>query len=107
MANICENTLYACSETAEDIELLSKFIEDNFSCSTVEVNYHSYSDGTQEAYLDAYFDSRWDFPQYKLEEITNKFKDKDAMYIRCLSVEYGNDYVSYNKFTDSEWIQLV
>jgi hypothetical protein len=106
MANICDNTLYACSENVEDIELLYEFIKENFSCSDLDIDYEDF-DSSREAYLNAYFDSKWNFPQSKLEEVTNKLKDKNAMYIRCLSVEYGCDYVSYNKFVDGEWINIV
>lgn len=82
MANICENSLYA-SASEETIKLISKFLEEHFSYVDID------NEGDE---LFAYFDSRWTFPEEQMEELFNLITDKEDLYIRVLSVEYGCMY---------------
>ena len=79
MANICENTFFASSEKPENIEYISKFLIDNLEADVSEYD----------TYLDAYFDSKWTFPEKIMDELYKGIPDKSDVYMHCLSVEYG------------------
>lgn len=98
MANICENTFYAYSENKENLDFIEKFLNDNFKAD-VSI------DGEC---IDAYFDSKWTFPEELMNKMFDKLPDKNDIYMRCLSVEYGCDYVSYHKCEDeSGWYYAI
>lgn len=79
MANICENTFYAVTEDKNNIEYLEKVLEEKL-CADV------YSDTD---FVEAYFDSRWVFPEETMQEIFEGLPNKEDIFMRCLSVEYG------------------
>lgn len=81
MANICENTFYA-SASEESIDFISNFLKEHFDADV----------DCQVDELSAYFDSRWTFPEEEMEELFNSIPDKEDLYMRCLSVEYGCMY---------------
>lgn len=81
MANICENNFYA-SGSEETIAFISDFLKEHFDAD-VDCRVDN---------LDAYFDSRWTFPEEQMEELFNSIPDKEELYMRCLSVEYGCMY---------------
>ena len=79
MANMCENSLYVTSDNPENI----KTIEDFFSKMP-------YADvDTFDNDMSIYFESKWTFPEELMQELYDKIPDKEDIYMRCLSVEYG------------------
>lgn len=93
MANICENTFYA-SASEETIKQIAKFLEEHFSYSDID------NEGDE---LFAYFDSKWTFPEEKMEELFNSITDKEELYMRCLSVEYGCMYHALWECDEDGW----
>lgn len=83
MANICENTMYVESENRENLDKVIDFFDKEI------VNYKFTDDNTS---LDIKFNSKWDFPVSKMEELFESLPDQSDIYIRCLSVEYGLMY---------------
>lgn len=82
MANICINHLYAYSEDKENF----KTIKDYFKCwenADLEENDNN---------VNCYFESKWTFPKDEMNDLYNKIPNKEDIYMRCLSVEYGNLY---------------
>lgn len=92
MANICDNTFYAYSENSKNIDHIEKFLSENF--------YENCCERIDEFSLDAHFDSKWTFPNELMDKMFNELPDKDNIYMRCLSVEYGCDYIGYFKCED-------
>lgn len=82
MANICNNTFYAYSEDSNNIKVIEDFFNDWYGAD-YEIN-----DGN----IDVYFNSRWRFPKDEMEALFNSIPNKADIYMRCLSVEYGNMY---------------
>lgn len=80
MANICWNEFYACSEDPKNMEHISKFINENFNGDVWE---------SGEDTVEASFESRWEFPENLMKEMFEDMPNKDDIYMRCLSVEYG------------------
>lgn len=81
MANICENTLYACGDP-ENIKAIEKFFDENYK-NIVDFGYLE-NDSTE-----IYFDSIWIFPEEEMVKLYQSLPRKDDIYMRCLSVEYG------------------
>ena len=76
MANICKNTLTVFSETPENIEYIKRFFDDWGNV-----------DQDDACNLTIYFDSKWDFPEEKMEKLFKGIPYKDDIQMVCLSVE--------------------
>jgi hypothetical protein len=98
MANICDNTFFAHSECEENLKHIYEFIGEHFD-SDLE-----YYDGT---IVEGYFTSRWVFPEELMKDMFEAMPNKEDIYMRCLSVEYGCDYVAYHKCDENGWYSVV
>lgn len=98
MANICDNTLFVSSECRENIDAVIAFLDR-------EVEYYDCDDNDN--CLDIFFDSKWVFPEELMQKLFESLPNKSDIYMRCLSVEYGCDYVSYHKCDENGWITIV
>lgn len=97
MANICTNIFYAYSENPKNI----KKIQDFFDKEGIEYDFSL-------DFLDATFDSRWTLPEDLMNELFKSLPDKTDIYMRCLSYEFGCDYIAYWKCEDEKgWYQIV
>ena len=94
MANICYNQFYI-SFDKENYDEVVKRISNLFN---KELN--GEITGIDSEYIEGYFDSRWVFPMHIFENI---FDGLENIYMRCLSEEYGCDYVAMNIYTDNKW----
>ena len=79
MSNICDNTFYAYSEDQNNLKVIEDFFED-WGNADIERGDNS---------IDCYFESKWTFPEAEMNELYEKLPNKDDIYMRCLSVEYG------------------
>lgn len=82
MANICSNQMYVYSEDRTNIKTVLDFFHD--------WPYAEKEDSGESA--DIYFDSKWVFPEEQMNELFNLIPNKDDIYMRCLSYEFGNLY---------------
>ena len=82
MANPCDNTFYA-SGSKENINHIKEYLEEIFNAD-IEL----YEDEDSNI-LDAWFESKWDFPEEAMDDMLQTMPDKRDIYMRCLSVEYG------------------
>lgn len=96
MANICDNTFYAVSDDENNLTYIAKFLEHTFDC--VQINEEDFT-------VEANFYSKWVYPINEMEALFDGLPNKKDIYMRCLSVEYGCDYVAYHTCTNDEgWI---
>lgn len=93
MANICSNSFYAYSEDKKNISKIKEFLTTKLKA---EIE-------TSEDTVDATFDSRWVFPEELMQQLYIELPNKDDIFMRCLSVEYGQDYVAYWKCDEHGW----
>lgn len=101
MANICQNTFYAVSNDINNINYINNFFDSHL------VYYDS--GYIEDDCVEVYFDSKWTFPREMMQELIDGIPNRDDIYMRCLSVEYGCEYVEFNKWegnTDN-WINIV
>ena len=80
MANCATNNFYARTENRTDLDKIEAFLDNVFNAY---VNRQSNS-------VDGEFTSRWEYP-------------KDKIYIRILTHELENEYVSFRIFSQGEW----
>ena len=85
MSNICDNTMYVYTESEENLNTIISFFDKNFYSTDYQLYNHDNS-------LDIYFDSKWVFPEEKMKELYELIPNKEDIYMRCLSVEYGTMY---------------
>lgn len=98
MANLCSNELYVYSETPENIEVIEEFFS---KWPDAEAS----RDNSEE--FEAWFSSRWCFPEKEMQALYESIPNKEDIYIRCLSVEYGNDYIAYHKCEREGWYNAL
>lgn len=96
MANICSNELYVYSEDQDNLNVIKEFFND------WDANIED-----DDCSLDIYFDSKWTFPEEEMTKLYNHLPNKSDIYMRCLSVEYGCDYISYWKCNDEGWYNVI
>lgn len=100
MANICDNRFILINEGDDDefLKIKHRLIEiigyDQHSLLSGEITYED------EDFIEGYFESRWVFPE---EIMKNIIPEETNVYFRCLSEEYGCEYVAMNVYSDKCW----
>ena len=79
MANYATNLFFCSTENENDLEKVEKFLDEKFFDCYLE---------RSEDYVDGEFYSKW---------------DKQGIYIRVLTHELCNEYVSFRIFSQGEW----
>lgn len=100
MANICNNEFYAYSDNPENIKYIQDWFVNEYT-NYIEI------ETTSDTTVDGWFESRWTFPEEQMNQLYEGLPDKEDIYMRCLSVEYGNDYVDYHKCEEDGWYQVI
>lgn len=97
MANICSNTLYAYSEDRDNLIAILDYFHNS------EFNYYNTEDNGNVVEIE--FDSNWNFPISAMEELYNFIPNKEDIYMRCLSVEYGCMYHALWACDEEGWTE--
>lgn len=95
MANICTNMFYAYSDDINNLNCIKNFLESEFR-SDLEI-----TDGS----IEGVFDSRWTFPEEKMEELFSLIPNKNDIYMRCLSYEFGELYHALFVCDEDGWTE--
>lgn len=93
MANYATNIFYARTENKADLDKIEAFLDDTFDGF---VNRHSDS-------VDAEFTSRWVYPEEEIDRLIASLEAKDKTYIKILSYEFTDEYVSFRIFSQGKW----
>lgn len=99
MANICSNEFWACSTNRQNIQTVLDYFNNNEDRFDSEVT----DNGDQ---ADIYFNSRWEFPEKEMNELYESLPDKEDIYMRCLSVEYGCMYHALWECDKNGWREV-
>ena len=94
MANVCQNNMFVQSEDSRNLDHIEKFMR---SWTYVDI------ESTDDEILEIYFDSRWDFPIDEMNKMVEDLPNKDDIYIRVLSVEYGEYYCAFHVYDGESW----
>lgn len=94
MANLCNNQFYAYSEDPENIKYILEFFNDwDDVC---------HGESTEDT-VELYFESKWIFPKEEMFELYQGIPNKNDIYMRCLSVEYGMMYHALWECDEDGW----
>ena len=94
MANYATNLFFASTENEQDLNKIEAFLDENFVDSFIE---------RMDDTLDTQFSSRWVYPEELMNELITSLEDKDKIYIRVLTYELGDEYVSFRTFSQGKW----
>ena len=83
MANPCDNTFYGIG-TKENIYHVEEYLKERFDADT-----DVWESNNDEYVINAWFESKWTFPEEAMDDMLQTMPDKLDIYMRCLSVEYG------------------
>lgn len=99
MANICDNK-FVLSNVGNDEDF--KKVKHRLIEYIGYKDEHFYGDITyeDEDLVEGWFESRWTFPE---EEFLKIITEGLEVYFRCLSEEYGCEYVAMNIYDDGSW----
>lgn len=94
MANYATNLFFANTENKQDLGKIEAFLDENFADCFIER-----IDNT----LKAEFSSRWVYPEELIGKLVESLEGKDEIYIRVLTHELENEYVSFRIFSQGTW----
>lgn len=83
MANICDNHIHIESDDKKNLEYVENFFDNEYRATTV---------CKIDNYVEADFESYWYFPEDAMNDLYDGLPNKNDIFMRCLSVEYGNLY---------------
>lgn len=93
MANYATNIFYARTENKADLDKIEAFLDDKFNGF---VNRQGNS-------VDAEFSSRWVYPEEEINKLVESLDAKDGAYIKILTYELDDEYVSFRIFSQGKW----
>lgn len=93
MANYATNLFFASTENEADLEKVEKFLDENFEV---------FQERTEE-FVEAEFESRWDYPENLINELISSLEKPNDIYIRVLCYELCNEYVTFRTYSQGEW----
>lgn len=93
MANYATNIFCARTENNADLDKIEAFLDDNFD-GFVNRQYNS---------VDAEFSSRWVYPEEEIDKLVALLEAKDEAYIKILTYELEDEYVSFRIFSQGKW----
>ncbi len=93
MANYATNIFHARTENQTDLDKIEAFLDDKFNGF---VNRQGNS-------VDAEFSSRWVYPEEEINKLVESLEAKDGAYIKILTYELDDEYVSFRIFSQGKW----
>ena len=93
MANYATNIFYASTENPNDLNKIEAFLDENFCCYAIK-----YGNS-----VDAEFPSRWEYTEKEIDQLIASLEAKDKVYIKILTYEFENEYVSLRIYSQGKW----
>ncbi|HIY88821.1 MAG TPA: hypothetical protein H9824_08980 [Candidatus Bacteroides pullicola] len=94
MANYATNLFYAETQNGNDLKKVEDYLEKNFCDCYVN---------RLENAIDCEFSSKWIYPEEMIDNMLSLLKDKNDIYIRVLTHELCNEYVSFRVYQNGKW----
>lgn len=94
MANYATNLFYAETQNGNDLKKVEDYLEENFCDCYVNRLENS---------IECEFSSKWDYPKEMMDSMISLLEGKNDIYIRVLTHELCNEYVSFRVFRNGEW----
>lgn len=93
MANYATNIFHVRTENRTDLDKIEAFLDDTFNGF---VNRQGDS-------VDAEFTSRWVYPEEEINKLVESLEAKEKAYIKILTYEFEDEYVSFRIFSQGKW----
>lgn len=93
MANYATNIFHVRTENRTDLDKIETFLDDTFNGF---VNRQGDS-------VDAEFTSRWVYPEEEINKLVESLEAKEKAYIKILTYEFEDEYVSFRIFSQGKW----
>lgn len=94
MANYATNLFFASTENEQDLDKIEAFLDETFADSFIE---------RTDDILKAEFSSRWVYPEEIIDKLVESLEAKNKIYIRILTHELEDEYVSFRTFSQGTW----
>lgn len=94
MANYATNLFFASTENEQDLDKIEAFLDETFADSFIE---------RSDDILKAEFSSRWVYPKELIDKLVESLEAKNKIYIRILTHELEDEYVSFRTFSQGTW----
>lgn len=94
MANYATNLFFASTENEQDLDKIEAFLDETFADSFIE---------RMDDILKAEFSFRWVYPEELIDKLVESLEAKDKIYIRILTHELEDEYVSFRTFSQGTW----
>ena len=94
MANYATNLFFASTENGQDLDKIEAFLDENFADCFIE---------RMDDTLEAQFSSRWVYPEELIDNLVESLEAKNVIYIRVLTHELEDEYVSFRTFSQGTW----
>lgn len=94
MANYATNLFFASTENEQDLDKIEAFLDETFADSFIE---------RTDDILKAEFSSRWVYPEELIDQLVESLEAKNKIYIRILTHELEDEYVSFRTFSQGTW----
>lgn len=94
MANIANNDFFASTSNEKDLKRIEAYLDENF-------DYDSFM--SDDDYIEVMFYSRWEYPENLIDEMIASLEAPNELYIRVLSYDLPNEFVSFRVFEMGKW----
>ena len=94
MANYATNLFFASTKNKQDLDKIEAFLDENFADCFIE---------RMDDTLKAEFSSRWIYPEELIDNLVESLEAKDEIYIRVLTHELEDEYVSFRTLSQGTW----
>ena len=94
MANYATYLFYAETKNMDDLKKVEDYLEENFCDCFVNRLGNS---------IECEFSSKWVYPEEMMDNMISLLEGKNDIYIRVLTHELCNEYVSFRVFRNGEW----
>ena len=94
MADYATNLFYASTNNKKDLERIEQFLEEDMRDSMYV---------GEDCIIEGEFLSRYDYPEKEVNELIASLAAPNELYLRVLTHDLSNEYVSFRIFSGGKW----
>lgn len=94
MADYAANLFYASTNNRKDLEKIEQFPEEDMRDSMYVGN---------DCIIEGEFLSRYSFPEKEVNDLIASLDAPDELYLRVLTYDLPNEYVSFRIYSNGKW----
>ena len=94
MADYAANLFYASTNNRKDLEKIEQFLEEDMRDSMYV---------SDDCIIEGEFLSRYSFPEKEVNDLIASLDTPDELYLRVLTYDLPNEYVSFRIYSNGKW----